>query len=136
MRLWVRISLIIAGWLAVVLGFIGIFLPILPTTPFLLLAATCFAKSSQRFHNWLLHSPVFGKIISDWQKHRRVNAGTKRWAIFSILITFSLSIYIVPLMWVKYLLATLMLICLVGIYRAPGDSPFAKTHSRHKKSGP
>lgn len=58
-----RYCLIAVGWLAVVLGVIGIFLPLLPTTPFLLLAASCFAKSSERFHHWLLNQRHLGPYI-------------------------------------------------------------------------
>ncbi len=65
--LWVSL-----GATFVLLGFIGIFLPVLPTTPFILLAAACFARGSQRFHQWLLSHPRFGPLVHDWQAHRSI----------------------------------------------------------------
>jgi uncharacterized membrane protein YbaN (DUF454 family) len=61
--------LVAAGWTSVVLGVLGIFLPLLPTTPFLLLAAYCFSKGSDRWHAWLLNQPYLGKAIRDWNEH-------------------------------------------------------------------
>ena len=63
----VHYVLLTVGWSAVILGVIGIFLPIMPTTPFLLLAAWCFARSSQRFHDWLLNHPQLGPTVKAWQ---------------------------------------------------------------------
>ncbi|GAA5316702.1 MAG: DUF454 family protein [Candidatus Pelagadaptatus aseana] len=62
-----KLLLITVGWTSIVLGVIGIFLPILPTTPFILLAAWCFARSSKRFHLWLWNHPKLGLIVQAWE---------------------------------------------------------------------
>ncbi|MDP6375777.1 MAG: YbaN family protein [Pseudomonadales bacterium] len=68
---------IVLGCLAVGLGAVGIFVPLLPTTPLLLLAAFCFARSSDRLHTWLVTHPRFGPIIRDWREHRAVSRSSK-----------------------------------------------------------
>lgn len=70
-----RWLLIILGWLAVVLATLGVVLPLLPTTPFLLLAAWCFARSSPRFHHWLLYRSWFGSYLRHWQQHKALPPG-------------------------------------------------------------
>lgn len=67
---WQRHLWMAGGFIALLLGFIGIFLPLLPTTPFLLLASACFARSSVRAHNWLRTNPLFGKYLRDWEDGR------------------------------------------------------------------
>ena len=62
-----KILLILVGWIAVALGVLGIFLTLLPTTPFLLLASACFARGSSRMHNWLQTNRVFGKYLRDYE---------------------------------------------------------------------
>jgi uncharacterized membrane protein YbaN (DUF454 family) len=83
------------GFLALGLGGIGVVLPVLPTTPFVLLAAACFARSSPRFHSWLLRSRAFGPMIRRWQADRCVSRATKAVAIGLITVTFALSIGLV-----------------------------------------
>ncbi len=82
----------LAGFVAVGLGVAGLVLPVLPTTPFMLLAAACFARSSPRFHRWLLHHRTFGPIVSEWERHRAIPWRTKLWAIALMSTTLAVSI--------------------------------------------
>lgn len=70
---WLLIGI---GWVAVGLGALGVILPLLPTTPFLLIAAWAFGRSSERFHRWLHGNRWFGPMLRDWQQHGAV----PRWA--------------------------------------------------------
>ncbi len=67
----------ILGWIFVVVGVVGIFLPLLPTTPFLLLAAYCFNKSSDQFHSWLLSHKILGPPVKNWQDYRIISRKAK-----------------------------------------------------------
>ena len=89
-----RILWLIIGLLSVGLGVIGIFLPLLPTVPFLLLAAICFGKSSERLHHWLLNHPTLGPPIQNWQSNGAIPRRAKWLATASIIagITFSIVI--------------------------------------------
>lgn len=80
-----------AGGISVALGVIGIFLPLLPTTPFLLLAAYCFQKSSPRLHQWLLDHPVFGPSIRDWKAHGAISRLAKVQAMIALVAVLAIS---------------------------------------------
>ena len=107
-----RIILIIIGWIAVVLGTLGVVLPLLPTTPFILLAAWCFAR-------WLLYRSWFGGYLRHWQKHRAMPPGAKPRAILLILVTFAISLWLVNMMWVRGLLLVILACLLIFMWRIP-----------------
>lgn len=86
--------LLIFGLLFVTLGILGAVLPILPTTPFLLLALACFANSSPRFHQMLLNNRWFGAALRQWEENRSITRASKLKAMILIVLTFTLSIAI------------------------------------------
>jgi len=87
--------LIVAGTLFVGLGILGIFLPLLPTTPFLLLAAACYARSSERFYNWLLNNRWFGLYIKNYLEGKGVPLRVKVLSICFLWITIGYSVVFV-----------------------------------------
>ncbi|MCG8707091.1 DUF454 family protein [Brenneria sp. 4F2] len=118
-----RALLIVMGWVAVVLATLGVVLPLLPTTPFLLLAAWCFARSSPRFHHWLLYRSWFGGYLRHWQRHRALPPGAKWKAVVVILLTFAISLWLVKIIWVRGLLLVIMTILLAFMLRLPVVDP-------------
>ncbi|CNB72043.1 DUF454 family protein [Yersinia intermedia] len=114
-----RWFLITVGWLAVILATLGVVLPLLPTTPFLLLAAWCFARSSPRFHHWLLYRSWFGSYIRTWQQHRALPTGTKSKAIFVTILTFAVSLWLVKIWWVRVILLIMLTLLLTFMWRMP-----------------
>lgn len=84
--------LVILGWFFVCLGLVGIVVPILPTTPFLILALAIFSKSSQRFHHMLLENKWFGPSLKRWEKSKTLPRRIKLKATLMIVISFSVSI--------------------------------------------
>lgn len=121
----VRLALVVAGFACVGLGVLGIFLPVLPTTPFMLLAGACFARSSPRFHRWLLHHRTFGPIVSEWERHRAIPWRTKLWGMALMAATFAASIvFFVKSPYLQAALAFFGLVMLVWLYRVPSrDRP-------------
>jgi hypothetical protein len=82
-----------AGSLALLLGLIGVVLPGLPTTPFILLAAACYAKASPRLHRWLLNHRLTGPMLRDWEKHHSLTRRNKTIAVVSMAVMVSVSIW-------------------------------------------
>jgi len=125
----VRAALVVAGSGFVLVGLAGIFLPVLPTTPFLLVAAACFARASRRFYNALLNSPLFGTAILEWHEHRAIAWRTKLTAISLMSLTLAASIvFFVENPWLRLALALLGVALAAWLYRIPSrDAP--GTHS-------
>jgi hypothetical protein len=116
----VRGLLMTAGSVCVVLGVLGIFLPLLPTTPFMLLAAACFARSSRRFHEWLLANRTFGPLIREWERHRTIPRRTKLTAIGLMSLTLAVSIvFFVEPPWLQAVLAAIGVLLAIWMYRIP-----------------
>ena len=101
------------------LGIIGIFLPLLPTTPFLLLTAACYLRSSPRFYHWLISHPVLSKYLLAYLDGKGIPRRVKIYTTLPLWVSLLFSAYLVPLLWVK---AGLMLIgagVTVYIWRLP-----------------
>ena len=115
----IRWCLLIVGWVSIVLGVIGIFLPLLPTTPFLLLAAACFARSSEKFHGWLLNHKYLGPYIHLYLDGKGIPFKAKCYIIGVLWITMIFSMYIVPHVPVKVLLAIIATCVTIYLLRLP-----------------
>ncbi len=98
---------IFLGLLFLVLGFIGLLLPIIPTTPFILVSVWFFARSSKKLENWLVNHKIFGKSIRDWKEKGAISKKAKMSAIPLILFSFSATIYFSELFYLNLFLAFL-----------------------------
>lgn len=97
------------GFVSLGMGILGIFLPLLPTTPFLLLSAYLFARSSQRWYKWLLNHHVFGAFIRSYREDKSIPLKMKIIAIALLWLTMSFSIFWVvnDMLWLQIMLATI-----------------------------
>jgi len=123
--LWVRLAFGALGTLFLLVGIIGIVTPILPTTPFLLLATACYARSSRRFYNWLMNHPALGPLIVEWRTHRSIPWRVKLVAVATMTLTFGSSIvFFIKDGWLQLALAFFGLTMVVWLYRIPSrDRP-------------
>ncbi|BDB22911.1 hypothetical protein Tamer19_74890 [Cupriavidus sp. TA19] len=103
---------VLLGGLSLLLGVIGIFLPVLPTTPFVLLAAACFARGSQRFHGWLMEHPRFGPLVSDWQRYRSIPFKAKCLALSMMWVSMGTTAWLLR---GRPVASAALLACAVGV---------------------
>lgn len=115
----VRLILLATGSLSIALGVLGIFLPVLPTTPFLLLAAACYVRSSESFYAWLIGHPVLSKYILAYLDGRGIPRKAKRYTLITMWLTMGLSMLVVPLWQVRILLLCTGLAVSTYIWRLP-----------------
>ncbi|NLW49628.1 MAG: DUF454 domain-containing protein [Candidatus Brocadiaceae bacterium] len=118
-RKWLLVA---AGCTAVALGAVGVVLPVLPTTPFLLLAAACFVRSSDRLYRWLIRHRWFGSYIRNYREHRAVTRRAKMVVVTLLWLTLGYSMVVVGALWLRLLLAVIGLcvtIHVVGLKTAP-----------------
>ena len=116
---FMRSFYLIVGFVALMLAVAGAVLPVLPTTPFLLLAAACFARSSKRFHDKLLANRIAGPIIREWTTHRSIRREVKRWVYVLMALSFGSSILVMPTLWLQVMLAVLGIVLTFFIWRIP-----------------
>ena len=121
-----RYFLICVGWVSVVLGVVGIFLPLLPTTPFMLLAAICFSKSSKRFHEWLLNQPHLGNYIRMYLEGKGITAKTKVATLIFLWLTIgSSATFFVEPIYLKVMMVAIALAVTIHLLRMPTLKPEA-----------
>ena len=115
-----RVTYLILGHLFLVIGFIGAFLPVLPTTPFLLLSAFFYSKSSERLHNWMLNHKMLGPPLRDWQDNGVI--GPKAKALAAIMLLFVI-LYRIPTLninlWIKVVAEVVLVIVFIFILTRP-----------------
>ena len=109
-----KIILISLGWLCVSLGFIGIFIPGIPTTIFLIIALWAFTKSSKKLRDWLLHHKKFGPILKNWQEHKVVPRRAK--ILMVVLMIFASILFYYSLQKLFLTIGLIIILVLVAIY--------------------
>jgi len=111
---------ITAGTISLGLGIIGIVLPVLPTTPFLLLTAYCYDRGSERLHEWLMNNRVFGGYIRNYSEGRGIPLRAKITAISALWVTMGISAYLfMPWPWVRILLIIIAAVVTIHLIRLP-----------------
>jgi hypothetical protein len=118
---WLLIGI---GWVAIVAGVIGLFLPLVPTVPLLLLAAACFARSSERFHTWLVEHNHLGPLVRDYLNGTGIPHKAKWMAVGMVWVTVPTSaLLFVPVFWVKMVLLAIAAGVTIYLIRLPTSPP-------------
>jgi len=132
---WVRAILALIGLVSVSLGILGAFLPLLPTTPFLLLGAACFVRSSDRLYSWLMNHKVLGPYIRNYREHRAITRRTLIVALTLLWVSIGYSVLLVAdLWWVRILLvgiAAAVTWHLVSLNTMPAEAGSAEESNNH-----
>jgi uncharacterized membrane protein YbaN (DUF454 family) len=119
-----RLLTLAAAWLLVAIGIIGVFLPVLPTTPFMILAAALFARSSPRFERWLLEHPRYGQPLIDCRRQGAISKPAKI-ASVSLMSASYLIVWFVgpPQLWLKLAIGAILIACAAFVLTRPLPNP-------------
>ena len=118
-----RIILISLGWLCVGFGFVGIFVPGVPTTIFLIIALWAFTKSSEKLRHWLLHHKRFGPILNNWQKHKVVPRRAKILMVILMSSAVVLFHYSLQNLYLTIGLVTILVSVAIYVISLPSETP-------------
>ena len=115
---WMFVTL---GWIFFILGIIGILLPVMPTAPFIMLAAGCWARSSKRFHFWLINHKYFGKYVRDWEENHAVPFYAKWLATIMMSLSTAMLFYKLPAgnQWMAWVVAVVCSGVALYLFRLP-----------------
>lgn len=114
-----RAILVSVGTLSLGIGVVGILVPVLPTTPFLLLAAACYARASDRLYAWLVGQPSLGPVVTEWRRSRSLPPGVRVRALLLVALSFGVSIILVDDLLLRGTLLLTGVIVGVFLYRIP-----------------
>jgi uncharacterized protein len=115
-----RLLIFALAWLMVAIGIVGIFLPVLPTTPFMILAAALFARSSPRFEQWLLDHPRYGQPLIDWRREGAISRRAKITSVSLMAVSFVIVVFLgPPQIWLKLLVGVILAVCAAFILSRP-----------------
>jgi uncharacterized membrane protein YbaN (DUF454 family) len=107
------------------IGFVGLLVPLLPTTPFLILGAACYSRGSERFERWLVTHPRFGRSVREWRAHGVINPRAKVFATLGILASLTIPLVMLEPGW-KVAAATVVAVVLVFIHTRPSRPPMPR----------
>ena len=116
-----RIFYLMIGFTSLGLALLGVVLPLLPTTPFLLLAIACFSRSSMRFEQWLYHTKLYQIYVADFRETGTITRERKRKILVSIYILMGISIFFAPIIWIKLSLVGLTLFITYYLFKVIPD---------------
>lgn len=122
---WQRWVWLVAGFICLATGVVGIVLPLLPTAPFVLLAAYCFSRGSERYEQWLLTHPRFGSLVRDWRAHHAVPLKAKQIATAMMAVSSAGAWWVLPghVQWIPGVCCTGVA---VWLWRLPTQKPPCK----------
>ncbi len=117
---WQRFAYKFAGITSFIFGMIGVVMPLVPTTPFLLLSVWCYARSSEKLFYWLIYHRVFGEYIRNYRDKKGIPMKVKVWVLILLWATISFSaFYVVDIIWVRVLLMIIAIGVTTHVLRIP-----------------